>query len=75
MSAKKEIYTELESILNLDSGSIAGSENLIDVNWDSMASVMFIALADEKFGTPIDINELKDVTTVEGLMKLLPIKE
>jgi acyl carrier protein len=73
MITPKEIFREMEIILNLDPDTMTGSENLVDVNWDSMASVMFIAMADEKFGVPIDITVLKDITTVDGLLKLLPL--
>ncbi len=50
-----EFYGLLDEMLELDPGTLDGSERLEDLeNWDSLAVISFIALADEHFGVLIE---------------------
>lgn len=69
-----ETNRELEQILNLDAGSLSGSEVLSEVGWDSMAAVMFVALADEKFSVTVVPESLAAAKSVGDLHALLGIK-
>lgn len=68
----REIFNEeLERILELAPGSITGTESLADLQWDSMSSIMFIAMADEKFGAKIAPERLTEAKTVEDLHAII----
>ena len=71
MSMSENIYRELEVILNLEPNTIKGDESLADVGWDSMASVMFVALADEKFSLSIPPEKLAAASKISDLHELL----
>ena len=71
MNKHEEINRELEQILALDVNSVTGTEALSDIGWDSMASVMFIALADEKFSQAIAPESLAAAKTVADLHALI----
>ena len=62
----------LEMTLEIEPGSIAGNESLSDVGWwDSMATLVFIAIADEKLQTTISGEELAKCTSIPDLLGLL----
>jgi acyl carrier protein len=67
----KQLYRHLEEICQQDPGSITGHEKLADIGWDSMSSIMFIALADEQYGKQIDASVLSNATAVKDLEQLL----
>jgi acyl carrier protein len=71
MNKINEINREIEQIVNAEPGSISGSETLSDIGWDSMASVMFIAMADEKFAKAIAPDALAHAKTLSDLHALL----
>jgi acyl carrier protein len=71
MNRNDEINREIEQIVNAESGSVTGSEALSDIGWDSMATVMFIAMVDEKFSKPVALEALAAAKTVADLHALI----
>jgi acyl carrier protein len=67
-----EFLWELECQLDLPKDSLHENRSLSDVEgWDSMASIMFIALADDKLGANISGNQIAKSKTVKELLSLL----
>jgi acyl carrier protein len=71
MITPDQLYAELEPILELPPGFLKGDELLENLNWDSMAVVMFIAIADSKFGVTVSVSDIRDATTVRELYETL----
>lgn len=61
------IRRDLESLLEHDGQSLSGSELLSDIGWDSMAVVMLIALADQKYGAAVPPARIAACVTVDDL--------
>jgi acyl carrier protein len=68
---KECFVAELERVLELAPGSVRGAEPLADLHWDSMSAIMFIAMADEKFGAKIAPERLTEAKTVEDLHNII----
>ncbi len=68
-----QINAELELLLGLSQGDLEGSEALSDVPWDSMSAIMFMAVADEKFGCQIPTDKLASAKTVADLHALFKV--
>ena len=66
-----KVIVEIESILDLPCNTLKGDELLTDINWDSMAVVMFLAAADEKFGKALDVKAVTSAKVVSDLVGLL----
>jgi acyl carrier protein len=67
-----EFLRALESQLEVPEGSLNGKEAIKDLSsWDSMAGVLFIALADEKLGVTISGDQIARSKTIDELMSLL----
>jgi acyl carrier protein len=73
MLSASKANRELEQILNLDANVIGGDEVLVEIGWDSMAAVMFVAMADEKFSQVIDAESLAAAKSVADLHRLLGV--
>ncbi|MGA2865738.1 MAG: phosphopantetheine-binding protein [Verrucomicrobiota bacterium] len=72
---KSEFYSELESLLEQEPGSIQGTESLADLGgWDSMAVLSFIAFADSKLGEAVAPAALAACRSVQDLVNLFPGK-
>ena len=71
MNSLNELNREIEQIVNAEAGSITGAEALGDIGWDSMATVMFIAMVDEKFSQPLAPEALAAAKTVADLHALI----
>ncbi len=68
----QEFNLLLDDMLELDPGTITGTEQLADLeNWDSLAVISFIALADEHFGTLVEGRKLTAAKTVGDLYTLV----
>ena len=68
---KKEFLNSLEEAVGIDKDSLRGDEALKDIDgWDSMATVSFIAMADEKLGTLVEPAKLAACKTVTDLLAL-----
>ena len=69
---KQAFLHELEQQLELPSGSLREEDKLSDLeSWDSMAAVLFIALADEKAGVTLSGSQIAGSKTVGDLLSLL----
>jgi acyl carrier protein len=69
---KGEFLRALETQLEVPAGSLNGNQVLTELSsWDSMAAVLFIALADEKLGVTISGDQIARSKTINDLMSLL----
>jgi acyl carrier protein len=67
----EEFYKEVDSVLELEPGTIKGNESLLDLSgWDSLALLSFIAMADSKLGLIIKAAALVNCKTVGDLVKV-----
>lgn len=68
-----EFNSEFETLLELEPGSIQGTESLSDISaWDSMGILSFMAFADEKFRVVIEPEKLVKCRTIADLINLFP---
>jgi acyl carrier protein len=66
-----EFYALLDEMLELDAGTLTGTERLDDLeNWDSLAVISFIALVDEHFNILIESDKLSAAETAGDLLAL-----
>lgn len=69
---KREFLRELENQLELPQDSLRENQALASLDsWDSMAAVLFIALADEKVGVMVSGNQIANSKTIGDLLSLL----
>lgn len=69
---KREFRRLLEDRLEIPEGSLRDDQTLAEIeSWDSMAAVLFIALADEKLGLTIAANDIAKSKTINDLLLLL----
>ena len=70
--SRSEMLRLLEQTLRLQDQSLTGLEPLQTVpNWDSMATLNFIVMADRKFGARLKGNQVLACQTVNDLVDLL----
>lgn len=69
---KQEFLLKLDELLELEPGSLTGSEALADLEmWDSMTMLGFIALVDEQFELTLSASRLAACETTGDLISLL----
>ena len=69
---KGEFLRALESELEKPDGSVQPHHVLTDVEgWDSLAALLFISLADTKFGVIVSGDQIAKAKTVNDLLLLL----
>ncbi len=69
---RSEFLRALERELALTKSSLNENQALASLDsWDSMAAVLFIALADEKFGVNISGYQIANAMTIQELLSLL----
>ena len=69
---KSNFLNVLEQLLELDKGSLRGSEKLDSLRaWDSLAVVGFIALADRQFNLEVPAHAVTAAKTVGDLIGLV----
>ena len=69
---EKQFVVNMEELLEVDPGSLhAGIELTSLPQWDSLAFVSFLAMADSKYGAKVAPVELRQCKTVGDLMKLV----
>ena len=69
---KKEFLNNLEEILELDANTLSGDEVLMDLEqWDSLAFLSVIAMADENFNIIIQGDKLEKIKTIADLIALV----
>lgn len=72
---KADLLKSIDELLNLPEGTVKGSEKLDDIaEWDSMALVMYMSLADEKAGVKLAPRQLGACVTVNDLVALVPVE-
>ena len=65
-------YREIEKVLDLPASSLTGNENLEDLpEWDSIATISFIAMADSIFKIGVPPESLANCKTVNDLANLI----
>jgi len=75
LMTRAEFYAELEILMELDRGSLSGNELLADMsNWDSMAMLAFIAMANSKLHVIVSPPALEACSTISVLIDLFPGK-
>jgi len=74
MTREKFLF-ELDEVLELEAGTLKGSEKLEDLeNWNSMAWLGYIALADSASGLQLSPRQIRDCETIEDLLKLAKVE-
>jgi acyl carrier protein len=69
---RNEFLRTLEGEMELPVGSLNEHQALADVDgWDSMAAVLFIALADQKVGVVVSGDQIAKSKTLSELLSLL----
>jgi len=69
---EQEFIASIEELLEIDPGSIGLATQLDSLEqWDSLAFVSFLALADSKYGVRVTPTELRQSKNVADLMKLV----
>ena len=69
---EKEFLVNLEELLEADAGTLNCTLELASLDqWDSLAFVSFIALADSKYGVKVAPSELRQCKIIGDLMKLV----
>lgn len=70
----KQFLLELDEMLELDPGTLTGTEELESLDgWDSLAVISFIALVDEKLGLVVEGERLARAKTVADLLSIAGI--
>lgn len=73
--SRVELLCEIDKMLELPSGTLQGPEVLAELeNWDSMAVVTFIALADSAGGVTLSAKQIGNCETVNDLITLVSQK-
>ena len=68
---REEFLLQMDEILDLSPGTLKGHEKLEDLkNWDSIALISLIALADTNIGVPIAPDQVVGCSTVADLLRL-----
>lgn len=69
---RQQFLNSLEEILELDDNTLKGDEALIDIEqWDSLAFLSVIAMADENFDIVIEGDKLEGIKSVNDLVALV----
>lgn len=70
---RSEFLLAMDELLELAPGTLKGAEKLSDYeNWDSLAVISLIALADEKFSVVLGSDAIAEAQTVNDLIALVP---
>ena len=69
---KADFLRQLEAQLEVKPGSLNESQRLSELEcWDSMAAVVFIALADEQLGVTVSGDQIAQAKSVHDLLSLV----
>lgn len=70
---RAEFHAAIAEMLDCEPSEVHGDSVLKELpNWDSLAVLSFVALADSKFGTIVAGDDLVRCRTVDDLAALLP---
>jgi acyl carrier protein len=71
---REEFLLEMDEILGLHAGSLRGDEKLDELeNWDSMALIGLIVLAETANDARISLDQVVDCSTVADLLRLAQV--
>ena len=59
--------------LEVDPGTIAVTDRLDEIDWDSLANISFIAEVDNRFGVSVDSEQLAKSLTIADLFDVLKV--
>jgi acyl carrier protein len=69
---RSQFLRTLENQLEVPEGSLRGDQSIKDLStWDSMAGVIFIAMADEKLGVAVSGDQIARSKTIDDLLSLV----
>ncbi len=69
---KSEFFAAIAEIMEIDGASLTGTEALREIgNWDSLAVISFIALADEQFDVIVPGEKIKEALSLNDLAALV----
>lgn len=72
---RDEFLLEMDSILDLTTGTLKGPERIEDLEqWDSTAMISFIALADSNNGARLSPRQIAACATIDELLKLAQVQ-
>jgi acyl carrier protein len=72
----EEFIAALQEELEIEEIQLEQETDLTELDeYDSMATLSVIALADEHFGKELSDDELRSVTTVKSLMELIGLEK
>lgn len=72
---RQEFLASVDSILELPEGTLTGAERLEDLEqWNSMAMISFVALADENSGVKLSLRQLTSCSTVADLLDVAKVE-
>jgi acyl carrier protein len=72
---REEVLRALDELLELPAGTLQGPELLEDLEqWNSMAVMGFIALADSHNGTTLSARQIASSRTVGDLLELAKVQ-
>ena len=66
-----EFIQLIEETLEARSGTVSLEDKLSDIDWDSLADIIFISAIDEKFGLTLDAERLAASATPRDLLALV----
>lgn len=70
---RSEFLLAMDELLELSPGTLKGPEKLSAYdNWDSLAVISLIALADEKFNVVLGSEAIAEAQTVDDLIAMVP---
>jgi acyl carrier protein len=71
--SRQDILMELEKLMELDQGTLTGSESLDNLpTWDSLAILTCIAVFQQRTGVVLDGTALSRARTVNDLLHIVP---
>ena len=69
---RNEFYTQIETTIGAEPGTIKGDVKLKDVpKWDSMAVILFQGMVDDELHTTIEGDDMLSATTFGDLANLV----
>ncbi len=67
-----EFHTKLDEVMEVAPGTVSGGQRLEELeNWDSVAVLSFIAMADRDYGVRLSPKALAAARTVDDLLRLV----
>ena len=71
----QDFLTELTESIEFQEGSLNLDTKIESIEWDSLAVISCIALADEKFNVMLSGDELAKISTIGDIFQLISKKQ